>query len=97
MADNSDWTVTGIQNEVTSILLKIANLPEKNLSDINPETPLFEAGLGIDSIDMLELIVELDKKYGFKVKNNEAGRQILRDVKTISEAIEAFKMASVVS
>ena len=92
MADSSTSTVETLQLEITQILLKIANLPDKATDEIDPGTPLFEAGLGIDSIDMLELIVELDKKYGFKIKNNDAGRQTLRNVRSIATAIEAFKI-----
>jgi len=58
--------------------------------EIQSEMTLFggDSGLGLDSVDALELILELDRTYGVKVKDEAAGRKILRSVDTIAEAIE---------
>jgi acyl carrier protein len=54
---------------------------------INPDEPLFNSGLGLDSIDALELIVLLQQDYGIKVKTAEEGKQIFRSIRTMAEYI----------
>ncbi|MBN4071453.1 acyl carrier protein [Crocinitomix catalasitica] len=74
--------------------LKREIIVQLNLEDIKPEDigtddPLFGEGLGLDSIDALELIVLLDQNYGIAIADPEAGRQIFSSVRTIAEHIEA--------
>jgi acyl carrier protein len=54
---------------------------------IDSEAPLFGEGLGLDSIDALELAVLLDKNYGIKIQASKEGPKIFRSVKTIAEYI----------
>lgn len=77
--------------EVKHLLLRIANLPAANPDAIDAKGQLVGSELGIDSIDLLELIVELDKTYGLKIKNNEEGRKVLRNVHSIAENILLLK------
>ena len=57
--------------------------------EISDEQTLFGAGsLGLDSVDALQLVVALDKKYGLKIPNPERAREVLQNVRTISEAVE---------
>ena len=56
---------------------------------IKNDESLFGGDLGLDSIDSVELIVLLDREYGIKIKNPADGRQILVDVNTIVDYIEA--------
>lgn len=58
-------------------------------SEIDPAAPLFNSGLGLDSIDALELIVLLEKNYGLKVTDPNEGKKIFYSVNTIAEFIEA--------
>lgn len=69
-------------------LIKYLNLLEMKPEDIKDDEPLFGEGLGLDSIDSVELIVLLDREYGIKIKNPKDGRQILIDVNTIVDYIE---------
>jgi acyl carrier protein len=56
--------------------------------DVDPEAPLFgEGGLGLDSIDVLELVVLLDKNYGIKIRAPKEGPKIFYSIKTIAEHI----------
>jgi acyl carrier protein len=58
--------------------------------EIGDEQGLFgPESLGLDSVDALQLVVALDKKYGLKIPNPEAARQVLRNVNTISAAVAA--------
>ncbi len=56
--------------------------------EVDPEAPLFgEGGLGLDSIDVLELVVLLDKNYGIKIRASKEGPKIFYSVKTMAEYI----------
>lgn len=70
-------------------LIQYLNLLDMTPEDIKNDIPLFGEELGLDSIDSVELIVLLDREYGIKIKNPTEGRQILVDVNTIVDYIEA--------
>jgi acyl carrier protein len=56
--------------------------------DIGDEQPLFGPGsLGLDSVDALQLVVALDKKYGLKIPNPDCARSVLQNVKAMAEAV----------
>ncbi|HVM48500.1 MAG TPA: phosphopantetheine-binding protein [Candidatus Acidoferrum sp.] len=62
--------------------------------EIGDEQPLFGPGsLGLDSVDALQLVVALDKKYGLKVPDPEAARRILQSVTTMAQAVAAHLAA----
>jgi len=60
-------------------------------AEIDPDAPLFNSSLGLDSIDALELIVLLEKNYGLKVSDPDEGKKIFYSVNTIAEFIEAHQ------
>ena len=66
-------------------IIEQLNLEEIEPDDIDPATPLFDEGLGLDSIDALELIVLLEKEYGQKIEDPKKGKEILYSVNTIAE------------
>ena len=72
--------------------LKKQIIEELNLEDIKPEdiqddAPLFGDGLGLDSIDALELVVLLEKYYGIKITDEEVGKKALASINTMTEFI----------
>ncbi len=69
-------------------IIEALNLEEINVEDIKADAPLFMEGLGLDSIDALELTVLLEKKYGLKIKTAEEGKKILFSVKSMAEYIQ---------
>lgn len=76
--------------------LKAKIIVQLNLQDVNPEQigddqPLFMEGLGLDSIDALELIVMLQQHYGIRIANPEDGPKIFQSVRTIAEYITAHQ------
>lgn len=79
--------------ELKAHLIKELNLEEITPADIDPDAPLFGEGLGLDSIDALEIILILDRNYGVKVKNpSEAeSKQIFKSVRSLAEYITANK------
>ncbi len=74
--------------------LKVNIIEQLNLVDLTPEQIaddeiLFGGGLGLDSIDALEVIVMLERKYNVKISNQEEGKVALRSVRTIAEYIQS--------
>ena len=72
-------------------IIEVLNLSEMKPEDIDEKAPLFVDGLGLDSIDALELTVLLDKKYDLKINTVEEGKKILYSVKSMAEFIIANK------
>ena len=80
--------------QISTLELKSKIIESLKLQDITPEqidddAPLFGTGLGLDSIDALELVVLLEKEYGIVIKDIEEGRPAFRSVKTLAEFITA--------
>ncbi len=74
--------------------LKVDIIDNLGLSDISPEdidpsAPLIGAGLGLDSIDTLELIVLVEKKYGVKVSDIKVGKEIFSSLNSMASYIES--------
>ncbi len=72
-------------------IIELLNLEDMEPSDISNDELLFGDGLGLDSIDALELIVLLEKSYGLKIENPEEGKKIFQSIDTIAEYIESKK------
>ncbi len=73
-------------------IIDALNLEELNPEDINDETPLFgPEGLGLDSIDALELIVLLEKNYGIKLSDPAKAKGVFASVATMASFIEENK------
>ena len=68
-------------------IIEVLNLEEMKPDDIETDAPLFGDGLGLDSIDALELIVLLEKNYGIKIEDPKDGRKIFYSVRTMAEFI----------
>ena len=69
-------------------IIDVLNLEGMAPEDIADDAPLFGEGLGLDSIDALELIVLMEKNYGIKLKDPNEGKAIFRSVKTMADYIE---------
>ncbi len=72
-------------------VIEVLNLEDIEPDDIDTDTPLFGDGLGLDSIDALELIVLLEKQYGIKIEDPKDGKKIFYSIRTIAEYIEEKK------
>lgn len=72
-------------------IIEALNLKHLKPEDIGDDQPLFVEGLGLDSIDALELIVLLQQHYNIRVANPQDGPKIFRSVKSIAEFIQANK------
>jgi acyl carrier protein len=67
------------------------NLQEVKPEEIGDDQPLFKDGLGLDSIDALEIIVLLQQHYNIRIANPEQGPEIFHSVRTIAEFITAHQ------
>ncbi len=72
-------------------IIEQLNLEDLEPDDIDPDEPLFGDGLGLDSIDALELIVLLERQYGIKIENPKEGQKIFYSVRTMAEFITEHK------
>jgi len=72
-------------------IIEQLNLEDVEPEDIDPEESLFGEGLGLDSIDALELIVLLEKEYGIKIENPKEGQKIFFSIQSMAEYIQAHK------
>lgn len=70
-------------------IIEALNLEDVKPDDIDDSAPLFGTGLGLDSIDALELIVLMEKNYGIKLADAEQSRSIFQSVNTMADYIIA--------
>jgi len=80
-----------LKQELKERIIKILNLEDITPGDINDDDALFGDGLGLDSIDALELIVMLDKDYGIKLSDPAEGKAIFHSVSTIAAYISEHR------
>jgi acyl carrier protein len=76
-----------LKQELKSKIIEVLNLEDIAISDINDDDALFGDGLGLDSIDALELIVMLDKDYGIKLVDPKEGKTIFKSIETMAAYI----------
>lgn len=74
-------------------IIEALNLKHLKPEDIGDDQPLFVQGLGLDSIDALELIVLLQQKYNIKITDPQEGPKIFKSVKTMAEYIQSHQKA----
>ena len=73
--------------ELKEEIIMSLNLEEMTPEDIDSDAPLFGEGLGLDSIDALELIVLMERNYGIKLANASEGKSIFQSVRVMAEYI----------
>ena len=78
-----------VEEEIKELIIKSLELEDITPSDINEEEPLFIDGLGLDSIDALEIILILERNYGLKIDNPAKGKEIFYSVRTLADYITA--------
>lgn len=76
-------------NKLKNEIIEVLKLEDMESEDIEPEEPLFVEGLGLDSIDALELMVLMEKKYNIKIETAEEGKKIFYSVKSMADHILA--------
>ncbi len=82
-------------SELKTQIIAQLNLQDTKPEDIGDDQPLFVEGLGLDSIDALELIVLLQQQYNIKLSNADEGPKVFRTVRTMAEFITAHQATKV--
>ena len=78
-----------LKQELKENIIEQLNLEDISIEEIGDNDPLFGDGLGLDSIDALELIVMLDKDYGIKLTDPKEGKTIFESVEVMANYISA--------
>jgi acyl carrier protein len=76
-----------LKTKLKQQIIEQLNLEDFSVDDLKDDMPLFGEGLGLDSIDALELIVLLESNYNIKLTNPEEGRSVFNSVNSMSEYI----------
>ena len=77
------------QLQLAQHLISGLNLEDIAVSDIDPLAPLFGEGLGLDSIDALELAVIVERQYGIRIPNMEVGKTAFASIAALDEFIRS--------
>jgi acyl carrier protein len=80
-----------LREELKLKIIEVLNLEDVSPEDVAVDAPLFGGGLGLDSIDALELIVLLDKQYGIKLADPKKGKEIFESIDTMASYIEQHR------
>ena len=82
------------RDRLKALIIESLNLEGMNPDEIADDEPLFGEGLGLDSVDALELVVALEKEWGIRVENQEATREAFATVTTLAGFVDANRPAS---
>ena len=80
--------------ELKKLIINTLKLEDVTPEDILDDAPLFGEGLGLDSIDALELVVSLEKTYGVFIPDSEVGKKVFRSVNALAEFVRQHSAVS---
>lgn len=85
-------TVEGLQvpelvDELKSLIIEHLNLEDVDPAQVNPDAPLFGEGLGLDSVDALELVMLMETTYGAKIENSAAGKTAFASLRSLAKFV----------
>lgn len=86
--------VQATPSRIKRLIVTSLNLDGMKPEMIEDDAPLFGEGLGLDSVDALELVVALEKEFGIKIKSQEIGREVFSSVASLSQFIEGRNAAA---
>lgn len=78
-----------LKRKLKELLIERLKFEDMTPEDIGDDDPLFDGGLGLDSIDALEIVVMLESEFGIKVKNESSARDYFKSVATLAELVES--------
>ena len=82
-----------LKRRVKELLIERLKFEDMTPDDIGDDEPLFAGGLGLESIDALEIVVMLESEFGLKVKNEASAREYFKSVSTLAQLISERAMA----
>lgn len=77
--------------QVVETIFSSLNLPHIDRSQVSASTAFMKEGLNLDSIDILELVVQLENKFGFKFQENESYVQHFKNIGTLTQFVDSKK------
>ena len=77
-----------LRRKLKELLIERLKFEDMSPEDIKDDEPLFGGGLGLDSIDALEIVVMLESEFGIKVKNETSARDSFRSISTLASYVE---------
>ena len=86
--ENKNQTVEELIPQLQALIVKQLNLEDTAPESLDPDMPLFGEGLGLDSIDAIELIVLMDRNYGIKMGDPKEARKVFQSVRTMAQYIQ---------
>jgi acyl carrier protein len=78
-----------LKNNLKELIVTTLKLDGVTAADLSDDEPLIGSGLNLDSIDALELVVTLEKRFGIKISSSEESRQALASISHLAEFIRA--------
>jgi acyl carrier protein len=82
-------TDPNLKLKLKEMLIERLKFEDMTADDIDDDAPLFAGGLGLDSIDALEIVVMLESEFGIKVKNESAARDYFVSISTLAAYVDA--------
>jgi len=79
--------IEALKSEIKLMIVDVLALDDVTPDEIGDDEPLFVEGLGLDSIDALEISLAVEKRWGLKIRNEELGQKVLRSVSTLASHI----------
>lgn len=76
-----------LKHRLKELLIERLKFEDMTPDDIGDDDPLFEGGLGLDSIDALEIVVMLESEFGLKIKNESSARESFRSIATLAQLV----------
>ena len=82
------------ERELAELIVSALNLEGVAPAEIDPQAPLFKTGLGLDSIDALELALEISKRYGFQLRSDDENNiRIFSSLRSLAAHIEQHRVS----
>jgi acyl carrier protein len=79
--------MTDLRRKLKELLIERLKFEEMTPEDIDDDQPLFAGGLGLDSIDALEIVVMLESEFGIRVKNESSARENFRSIAALADFV----------
>ncbi|GHB90727.1 phosphopantetheine-binding protein [Cerasicoccus arenae] len=81
--------MTKLKHRLKDLIIEALNLEDVAPEDLADDEALMDSGLGLDSIDALELVVRVEKEFSIKIKNSEEAREALGSINTLATFIQS--------
>jgi acyl carrier protein len=79
---------TELRRKLKELLIERLNFEDMTPEDIGDDDPLFGGGLGLDSIDALEIVVMLESEFGIRIRNESAARENFRSIAALADFVQ---------